>query len=85
MNLNHSPLKTEVTRLKDELRDAGSLKDERNDMFVGLKHSQSAVNRLLILNTPGSDEYVPISSCSVSDYFPELVKQETEEVRKDHE
>ena len=78
-------IETEVTRLKDELRDSGNLKNERNDMFIGLKHSQSAVNRLLILNTPGSDEYVPISSCSVSDYFPELVKQETEEVRKDHE
>lgn len=78
-------IETEVTRLKDELRNAGSLKDERNDMFIGLKHSQSAVNRLLILNTPGADEYVPISNCLISEYFPELIKKETEEIRKDHE
>lgn len=69
----------EFHRMQDEMQERGLTKEERNDMFLGFKKGQSAVSRILRLNVEGSDDYLPISDCNVSEYFPELKDAETDE------
>lgn len=72
----------EATRIKDELCGAGILRETRNDMFTGFSKGESAIKRILMLNVDDASKYIPISDCPVSDYFPELKNQETDEIAK---
>ena len=69
----------EFHRMQDEMQERGLSKEDRNDMFLGFGKGQAAVARILLLNVDGADGYLPISACPVSDYFPELLEDETEE------
>lgn len=69
----------EFHRLQDDMQSYGMKREDRNDMFVGFKKGQSAVSRILRLTVPGSENYLPISDCPASAYFPELQDTETNE------
>lgn len=82
INGEYEPFSTEheFHLIQEELKDNSFTKEERDDMFTGFKKGSAAVSRILIMRVDGAEKLVPISTCSVSPYFPELEARETDEI-----
>lgn len=71
---------TQFHLIREELKNSGILREEREDMFMGFKKGASAVNRILLMRVDGADKLLSISDCTVSPFFSELQESETDEI-----
>ena len=75
-------IEDEVALLKRKWQLEGVTKEERDDAFVYFGRCSPVVNRILMLNVKDAENCISIARCGISQYFPELMDEETAEIKK---